>query len=159
MENFFNYISKPITEDEFTLWFESNNIIFEKLEVYQDFVVSLVLMIMDTYLGDDGDENTETKIRLTKDEKDDHFEWCWNKVVNNFSKENILIEQDGEHKTFLKDFIFEIYYEQKNKYIKDSMIKFFQDVFKLGTVITKSDLDLITTIYKTFNRSTKFRFT
>jgi hypothetical protein len=117
MENFFNYISKPITEDEFTLWFESNNIIFEKLEVYQDFVVSLVLMIMDTYLGDDGDENAETKIRLTKDEKDDHFEWCWNKVVNNFSKENIMIEQDGEHKVFLKDFIFEIYYEQKKYHL------------------------------------------
>ena len=146
MENFFNYISKPVTEDEFNLWFESNNIIFERLEVYQDFVVSLVLMIMDTYLGDD-EENIETQIRLTKEDKDNHFEWCWNKVVNNFSKENIFIEQDGEHKVFLKDFIFEIYYDQKNKYIKDSMIKFFQDVFKLGTVITKSDLDLINRVY------------
>jgi hypothetical protein len=158
MENFFNYISKPVTEEEFSLWFESNNIIFERLEVYQDFVISLILMIKETYLGDEED-GVETKIVMSKDDKDSHYDWCWNKVVNNFKKENIFIENDGEHKQFLKDFIFDIFYEQKNKHIKESMLKFFQDVFKLDVVITKSDLDLLTTIYKTFNRSVKFRFT
>ena len=158
MENFFNYITKPLKPEDIDIWFKMNNIIPEKLELYSDFSHTLYILIHETYLGQEN-VSMETKIRLTDDDNIKHFEWCWNKVVNNFSKENILIEQDGEHKIFLKDFIFEIYYEQKNKYIKDSMIKFFQDVFKLGTVITKSDLDLITTIYKTFNRSTKFRFT
>jgi|LakMenEpi03Aug12_release.lakeMendotaPanAssembly.Ray.scaffolds.fasta_scaffold1002617_1 hypothetical protein len=158
MENFFNYISKPVTEEELTLWIESNNIIFERLEVYQDFVISLVLLIIDTYLGDES-VDPETKIRLNDDDKKNHFDWCWNKVINNFLKENIIIESEGEHKVFLMDFIFDLFYNQKNDLIKESIIKFFNDVFKMSNTITKSDLDLITTIYKGFNRNTKFRFT
>ena len=145
MENFFNYISKSVTEEEYELWFQSNNIIVERLQVFQDFIISLVFMINDTYLGDKP-ESKETNIILSNDDNINHFNWCWEKIIKNSAKENVLIEVNGEHKDFIQDFIFEIFYTQKSNMVKDSVLKFFMDVFYLEGTTTKSDLDLITTI-------------
>ena len=42
MENFFLYISKPVDGEEFDFWVDSNNICYLKMELFQDFVISLV---------------------------------------------------------------------------------------------------------------------
>jgi len=45
MENFFNYITKPVRPEDVDVWFRSNNIIPEKLELFYDFTYSLQLKI------------------------------------------------------------------------------------------------------------------
>jgi len=153
MENFFLYVSKPVEADEFNFWVDSNNICFLKLELYRDFVISLTNLVYDTYLGD---ENTnETNIRLTTDDNMSHFNWCWKKNLENFRKESIHFEPDGEHYEFLKSFISETFYAQKNKEVKMSITKFFDEVFNIETSFTKSDLDLLTTLYKSLEKNMK----
>ena len=44
MENFFNYLSKPLPSDEVDVWFRVNNIIPEKLELYSDFSISFTFL-------------------------------------------------------------------------------------------------------------------
>ena len=61
MENFFNYLSKPVPEEEVDLWFKINNIIPEKLELFYDFSQSLNLLINETYLGE-FENKKETKM-------------------------------------------------------------------------------------------------
>jgi len=82
MENFFNYITKPVRPEDVDVWFRSNNIIPEKLELFYDFTYSLNMLILDTYLGSNG--NDETKIVMSTDDIENHFKWCWNKTVENF---------------------------------------------------------------------------
>jgi hypothetical protein len=153
MENFFLYISKPVEEEEFQFWVETNNICFLKLELYRDFVLSLVSLVSKTYLG--GESEFETIIRLSNEENEQHFKWCWNKTIENFRKENIHFEPDGEHYDFIKSFMDETFYNQKMNEIKNSVIKFFDEVFNVETMFTKSDLDLLTTIYKSLERNMK----
>jgi hypothetical protein len=153
MENFFLYISKPVEEEEFQFWVETNNICFLKLELYRDFVLSLVSLVSKTYLG--GESEFETLIRLSIEENEQHFKWCWNKTIENFRKENIHFEPDGEHYDFIKSFMDETFYNQKMNEIKNSVIKFFDEVFNVETMFTKSDLDLLTTIYKSLERNMK----
>jgi hypothetical protein len=153
MENFFLYISKPVEEEEFQFWVETNNICFLKLELYRDFVLSLVSLVSKTYLG--GESEFETLIRLSNEENEQHFKWCWNKTIENFRKENIHFEPDGEHYDFIKSFMDETFYNQKMNEIKNSVIKFFDEVFNVETMFTKSDLDLLTTIYKSLERNMK----
>ena len=74
MENFFNYITKPLKPEDIDIWFKMNNIISEKMELYSDFCHTLYILIYDTYLGQD-DVSTETKIKLTDDDNLKHFEW------------------------------------------------------------------------------------
>lgn len=153
MENFFSYISKPIDPEEFEFWVESNNICFLKLELYETFVKSLVSLVSETYLGET--EFNETNINVTEQDINNHFDWCWNKVVSNFNKEKVFFEIEGEHKKFIKEFIFETFYLQKNKDVKSSLNKFFNEIFNIETTMTKSDLDLLTTIYKLMEKNIK----
>ena len=66
MENFFNYVTKPLNPDDVDIWFRVNNIIPEKLELFSDFSNSLNVTITDTYLGEEPKSN-ETKIILSKE--------------------------------------------------------------------------------------------
>ena len=89
MENFFNYVTKTVNPEEVDIWFRVNNIYPEKLELFSDFTHSLNMIIIETYLGEE-ENSYETKINLTDDDNKKHFDWCWNKVIENFKKENII---------------------------------------------------------------------
>lgn len=151
MENLFNYISKQVDPEEVDIWFKVNNIIPEKMELYYDFSHSLYLLITSTYLGDDN--NKETKIKMTEDDNKKHFIWCWNKNIENFSKENILFEKDGDHFEYFYTFFVDIFYNQPEKKIKGSIEMFFNDLFSREKPFTQIDLDLIYKIYKSLDKN------
>ena len=153
MENFFSYISKPVSDEELQFWIDSNDICYQKLELFEDFTKSLVTLIYKTYLGDT--EGQETNISITEDDNLKHFEWCWNKTIENFNKEGVYFNEKGDHKEFVQSFFEETFYKQKIKEVKMSLNKFFDEVFNLDKLPTKSDLDLLTSIYKSLDKSLK----
>ena len=61
MENFFNYITQPLEYSEVDIWFKTNNIVFEKMDLFYDFTFTLVTILYDTYLGGSNEEK-ESKI-------------------------------------------------------------------------------------------------
>lgn len=152
MENFFNYISKPIPAEDVDIWFRVNNVIPEKLELFSDFSHSLNLLIVETYLGEPTSSN-ETKITLSQEDNQKHFEWCFNKVVDNFIKEEINFNHKGEHYDYFKSFFDEVFYNQKEEKVRKSIRDFFNDLFNLNKSFTKSDLDMIGVIYKILDRN------
>lgn len=152
MENFFNYLSKPLPPDEVDIWFRINNIIPEKLELYSDFSLSLYVVIIDTYLGNTTDSN-ETKIQLTNEDNLKHFEWCFNKTIENFKKEGISFKKKGEHYEYFKNFFMDVFYNQKQENIKNNIKTFFTQLFNIKTPFSKSDLDIISVIYKNLDKN------
>jgi len=154
MENFFNYITKPLKPEDVDTWLRINNIIPEKLELFSDFSHSLNSLILDTYLGEN-DNHNETKITLSENDNLAHFDWCWNKVIDNFIKENIEFYTDGEHYEYFNSFFNEVFYNQTDTTIKTTIGSFFNDLFNLDKSFTKSDLDMITTIYKVLDKHIK----
>lgn len=152
MENFFNWISKPIPDDEVIIWFNVHNMNFEKIELYGDIFKSLNHVIVDTYMGDNG-ENFETKITLSQEDKELHFEWCWSKTVTNFKKENIIIKENGDHKDYFKSFFIDTFYNHPDKLVKESIPNFLFEVFDINKPFSKSDLDILTEIYKMLEKS------
>jgi hypothetical protein len=152
MDNFFNYVTKQIKPEEVDIWFKSNNIIPEKLELFSDFCQSLNELIVETYLGE-SDSPNETKVNMSEEDKIKHFIWCWNKVVSNFEKEKINFNVKGEHFDYFVSFFEEIFYKQENKKVRNSVKNFFEDLFDLKTPFTKSDLDMINTVYKSLEKN------
>ena len=153
MENFFNYISKPLDNEEVDIWFKTNNIIIEKMELYYDIIFTLFKNISDTYLGDDETTRQETKINMSDEDKTNHFNWCWKKLIEEFKKEGLTINENGEHRDYLNEFFLDIFYNQKEKKIKESIGTFFKDLFDTKKPFTKSDLDLISSIYKSLDKN------
>ena len=154
MENFFNYLTKPILPEDVLIWFEANNIIYEKLELFSDFSLSLYDLIVKTYLGEN-DISNETKITLSKDDKEKHFEWCWKRLLKNFEKEGIKFSNKGDHYEYDKSFFFDIFYNQKEENLRNSVGQFFEELFDMDKGFTKSDLDMVSTIYKYLDKSIK----
>lgn len=154
MENFFNYISKQIPNDEVSIWLKMNNIIPEKMELFSDFSQSLYKLMKDTYLGNTKGFN-ETRISLTNEDNLKHFEWCWNKTIDNFIKEGLSFTRKGEHFDYFKVFFTDIYYNQDEEKIKNSVDEFLDQLFDVNKPFTKSDLDMVYVIYKILDKSLK----
>jgi hypothetical protein len=91
------------------------------MELYYDIIFSLFKNISDTYLGDDENTRQETKIQLTDEDKLNHFSWCWKKLIDEFKKEGLIINEVGEHRDYLYDFFSDIFYNQKDSKIRNSI--------------------------------------
>jgi hypothetical protein len=152
MENFFNWMTKPLPKDEIIIWFNIHNMTYEKIELYGDFFKSLNHIIMDTYLGDN---TSETKISLSDEDNISHFDWCWNKVIENFKRENITINSDGDHKDYFQSFFIDTFYNQTESNLKKSIPKFLNEIFEVGMTYSKSDLDLLTELYKLIEKNSE----
>lgn len=150
MENFFNWMTKPIPKDEVVIWLNVHNMNYEKIELYGDIFKSLNFIINDTYLGE---ESNETQISLSDEDKKLHFEWCWNKLREDFGKENIKIKHGGDHKDYLESFFMDSFYNQREKNIKKAIPEFILDVFDVDKPFSKSDLDILTELYKLMNKN------
>jgi hypothetical protein len=150
MENFVKWISMPIPKEDVLVWFNIHNINYEKIELYGDIFKSLNFIIIDTYLGD---EKSETKIIMSNEDNDSHFNWCWNKLLENFRKENIHIKHGGKHKDYFKSFFDDSFYYQKEENIKNVISHFINEVFDIEKPFSKSDLDILTELYKLLEKN------
>lgn len=118
MGNFFNYITKPIKPEEVYVLFRANNVIREKMELYSDFTLTLNILVVNTYLGEN-DTPKETKINLTSKDNENHFSWCWGKTMDIFQDEGIKFNREGEHFDYFKSFFDEVFYGRTDKVSRD----------------------------------------
>lgn len=144
---------KPVNHDDVEVWFNVNNMIYEKRQLFSDFTFGLHHLIKSTYLGDDTDNKSETKLVLSQEEKIGHFDWCWKKTLENFSKENVRFNLKGEHKEYYEKFFMDLFYNAENKTISENIDAFFEELFDEEKMFTKSDLDMLTEIYKLLNKN------
>jgi hypothetical protein len=152
MDNFLNYITKNLDPEQVDIWFRVNNIIPEKMDLYYDLSYSLYLLIKTTDLGDEND-SIETKVKMDDSDNIKHFNWCWGKTIENFKKENITFEVEGEHYDYFLSLFSEIYYNQTKDNVRDSIDAFFNDLFNREKPFTQVDLDLIFNIYKSLDKN------
>jgi len=129
-------MSKTIPDEEVTVWFNVHNMNYEKIELFGDIFKSLNQTIVDTYMGE---SDGETKISLTQEDKENHFEWCWNTVIKNFKKEEVSIKANGEHKEYFKQFFLDSFYNQSQE---NDTTKFFKGNKSAGTRARKTAQDL-----------------
>lgn len=122
------------------------------MDLYYDLSYSLYLLIKTTYLGDEND-SVETKVKMDDLDNIKHFDWCWNKTMENFKKENISFEEKGEHYDYFLSLFSEIYYKQTKDNVRNSIDVFFNDLFNRDKPFTQVDLDLIYNIYKTLDKN------
>lgn len=149
--NFLEWLTKPVPSDEVETWLNVNNMIVEKIELFYDFSLSLYYLVKDTYLGED--QKGITKIILTNKEKKDHFDWCWSKNIENFSKESLFFNKEGEHYDYFSGFFKDAFYFQEDEKVRNSIQNFFVGLFTNFNNYTKSDLDMITEIYKMLDKN------
>jgi hypothetical protein len=146
--SFLGYINNPMSKEDMMLFYKENNIKYEKCELYSDFALSLIITIFDTYMGDDV---------TSLEDQFKHFEWAWQKTIQNFVEEGLDFETNILYEYFL-EFMLEVYYQITNKNelgIDKKICKLWIDIFDYDKIKTNSDIDALTEIYTIFEKSLK----
>lgn len=143
---FIEYFSKPMSGDQIIYLNTINNVTPEKVDLYNDFIVSLCYLVYDTYLGDD--------VYTNFNDVKSHFNWCWEQNIKNFKKENINFISNGEHYYYFLNYFVEIYYsnQDKTKLLFNKIVDFWANIFTQTKNKTKSEYDIFIEVYKTLNK-------
>lgn len=145
--NLLGYLNNPISKESISVIYASNNIKYEKCELYNDFVQSLLLLAFSTYLGDE---------YMTIQDQIKHFRWCWNKVVENFKEEGIYFKNPRLYNYFL-EFMLEVFYMNEGKehetYNHISILKIWENIFNYERQKTQADIDTMIEVYNIFEKS------
>jgi hypothetical protein len=142
-----------MTKEEVKVWYQANNIIPELSNLFSDFCFSFFNLIKDTYLGHNTHGSMECVIPMSDEDNLNHYKWCWNRTIENFEKENIFFKFSKKDYNFFETFFIEVFYNQKNDYIRDGLEYFLKQIFDNRRPVTKSDIEMFTDIYKTMERS------
>jgi hypothetical protein len=146
IHRFLEYFSKQLSFEQMVYLNTINNISPEKVELFRDFSISLTYLIEDTYLGDD--------VIQTQDDQVNHFNWCWDQNIKNFSRENIVFQSKGEHYYYYLAYFVDIYYGNSNKTkgLFQKIVGFWDDILSIDIPKTKSEHDLLCEIYKIMDK-------
>jgi len=145
---FLAYIHQPMSREAIQMIYTKNNIQFQKCDLFNDFVKSLLLTVFDTYMGDDVTNPTEQL---------NHFNWCWNRTLDNFKGEGFVFDNSNLYNYFL-EFSFEVFYSNIDKTKKDletGILKIWDDLFNYEKLKTNSDIDALVEIYGLMDNTLK----
>jgi len=144
-DEFLNYVAKPVSPKEMELWVKANNVNIEKSQLFFDYLSSLYILINHTYLGPDS--------IVSPEDKKGHFDWCWNKNINNFKKEKIKFRKEGQHYDYLWSFFEESFYNNEDNKKVEKLDFYLDRLFKLFIEKTKSELDVLKDLYIVLDKS------
>jgi hypothetical protein len=146
-ESYLEFISSESYKNQIDVWYRAYNISREKIELFHDFLISLHELIENTYLGPDVFEYEKDQMG--------HFTWCWNKTIENFSKERIVFKESGRHKEYFFNFYIEAFYIINLEGGTPKIKEYFNKLFTFQHKKSRSELDMLTEIYKLLDQNLK----
>jgi hypothetical protein len=146
-EGYLEFIASESYRHQIDIWYKTYNISREKTELFYDFLQSLYDLVEQTYLGSDVmSEETHQK---------SHFIWCWDKTIESFEKEKIYIKSRGGHFDYFWNFFLEAYYYPKIDKRIIKITEYFSKLFDFKHKKTRSELDILTEVYKLLEQNLK----
>lgn len=123
----------------------------EKMDLYKDFACDLVNEVHKTFLGSDVMGDKECK---------EHFEWCWNKKIEEFKKEGIYFDHDCNLKQFMWESFNDLYYsysdDVENYKVRDNMMIMWNFIFDHSKMDkSKGELENTVSVYNKFENCLK----
>ena len=146
-EGYLEFITSENYKNQIDIWYKAYNISREKTELFYDFLTSLYTLVDETYLGSD--------VVYLEETQKSHFTWCWDKIVDNFSKERISFKERGNYYEYFWNFFLEAFYFNK---LDDKPVRIkehFETLFDFRHKKTRSELDMLSEIYKLFEQNLK----
>lgn len=142
---FVDYFAKPLTQEQLSYLNKLHEVSIEKCEVFRDFAISLQVTIYDTFLGDD--------VINTDDKLQGHFNWCWTKILDDFSMEDLFFAEKGEHYYYFLNFFTDTFYnvEYKDQLDMNTAEDYWFNIMRIDGLKTKSQYDVFIQTYKILN--------
>jgi len=146
-EGYIEFLTSESNKNQIDIWYKAYNITLEKTELYYDFLIGLLDLNETTYLGGDV-LNTQENIK-------NHFDWCFQKIITNFTKEGIEFKERGPHYEYLWLFFYEAFYINDLEGNINRIREYFYKLFTFNYKKTRSELDMLTELYKLLDQNLK----
>jgi hypothetical protein len=146
-EEFIEDISTEKYKHQIDIWYRAYNIHREKIELFYDFLSTLYNLVDTTFLGVD--------VLYNENDQRNHFIWCWNKLITDFGKERIYFKEKGNHYEYFWNFFSEAYYLVKMEEETPRINDYFEKLFDFRHRKTRSELDIVTELYKLLEQNLK----
>ena len=146
-EGYLEFVHSDSYKHQIDIWYRAYNISREKTELFYDFLSSLYDLIENTYLGGD--------VLNLEDDQRNHFTWCWDKTINNFNREKIYFKERGGSYDYFWNFFLEAYYFTKLDDDKTRIPEYLRKLFDFKHKKSRSELDMLTEIYKLLDQNLK----
>jgi hypothetical protein len=150
MENnkgYIEFLTSESHKNQIDTWYKAYNIVYEKTQLYRDFLISLLDLLDSTYLGND--------VLIEEDDIKKHFLWCFNEIVNNFEKEKIYFRRDGFYIEYLWTFFHQTFYLSESEDKLKRIREYLYNLFVFNYEKTKTDLEMLTEFYTILNQNLK----
>lgn len=121
-------------------------IIKDRVEIYKDFTINLLSYIMDFYL-DNKTLNADNDIR-------NHYNWCFNKVCDEFKEEGLDFSNNENLRQYFYDFFYHQFYKRENQDIVYTYYeKFWLNIFNIEKQNNKNIMNTMVELYNIFDKS------
>ena len=150
-KDFLRFITNPLTEYVIEKTYKDNDIVFDRADLYLDFILSTSYLIQETYLGGDAKVQKE------------HFDWVWKRTCDKFSSENIYFHENQELYSYFRDFFNQVFYflsdEDKNN-VKNlnSIERVWKALFNYKIEKDETSMKIFIEVYKIFDKSYNLKF-
>jgi len=123
-------------------------IIFDRLELYRDFVINLTHYITHYYI-DDGS--------FDKEDVEKFFDWCYKRVCDEFHEEDINFYGNEKLKNYLKKYFYKTYFFGEVKQKDDDYFSFWNGLFIPSAIKENNKINLLIEIYSLFDETINSR--
>jgi hypothetical protein len=125
-------------------------IVKDRVEIYKDFTLNLLNHIHYYYID---------KESLSADEDIyNHYSWCFNRVCDEFKKEEIDFSKNKDLKAYFYDYYYHQFYKiDKNNMNQNTSLeyyeKFWRNIFEIDKQKNKNLLNILIEIYTIYDKS------
>jgi hypothetical protein len=134
---------RPLSMMETELIYDSHRIVYERSDLYLDFILTLDDLIETTYFGHD---------MMDAQERINHYNWCWNKTCNLINTELIKFNDNDNAYVYLLDTYLDSFYDD-SKAITIHLGTFWKHIFDYSIKKSRPEIDTYVKLYKIFEES------
>ncbi len=124
-------------------------IVKDRVEIYKDFAMNLLYYIYNYYI-DRESLSDDVDIR-------NHYNWCFNKVCQEFLKENLDFTANEELKEYFYMYYYNQFYKIKDNVKQDTSLanyeKFWKNIFEIDKQKSKNLINILIEIYTIYDKS------
>lgn len=124
-------------------------IVKDRVDIYKDFTINLANYIVYYYIDYDS-INTDVEIS-------NHFNWCYNKVCDEFDKEEIYFRDNKILREYFYMYYYNKFYRAQTEPLEDTSleyyVKFWNTIFEINKQKNKKLVNVLIEIYNIFDAS------
>jgi len=136
-------MSRPLSLMETEIIYDSHRIVYERSDLYLDFILTLDDLIETTYFGHD---------MMDAEDRINHYDWCWNKTCDLVNTKLIKFNRNDNAYVNLLDMYLESLYDDKKK-ITIHLQSFWKHIFDYTTKKSRPEIETYLKLYKIFEAS------